>query len=197
MAKPLAEGSSTTIRFGYTLLELMITLAVMAGMVAVVWPSLIKPLTQSELKQAAWTVRDALDDRAAWRAIRATLPSACCEMTRKKSSRATSNRSCYTSKIANRQPLQAPVRFEHPNTIEHNKLDAPNSSSLRRWEIPADVRIEDWRWTSQPAEQSDDEYSSSNFDRSTSPRSPENRRIDRGTARIRIVNKIFRDWTMP
>ncbi len=176
MAKPLAEGSSTNIRFGYTLLELMITLAVMAGMVAVAWPSLIKPLTQSELKQAAWTVRDALDESRRM-ASNSGSPIFCLLRNDSQEIIAGSFEQILQYLEDSQSTTSSSSQFASNNRTPSNTTSSVRQtpSTLRRWEIPADIRIEDWMWTSEPAEQSDDEFSSSNFDRSTSSRFPKSR----------------------
>lgn len=46
----------------FTLLELVIVLLVMVGMLAVVWPSLQRPLQRTSLDEAAQMVRDAIDE---------------------------------------------------------------------------------------------------------------------------------------
>jgi len=46
----------------FTLLELIIVLAVMVGLLAVVWPNLQKPLQRTSLDEAAQLVRDAIDE---------------------------------------------------------------------------------------------------------------------------------------
>lgn len=55
---------------GFTLLELVIVLAVMVGMLAVVWPNLQRPLQRTSLDEAAQMVRDAVDESRYQSALR-------------------------------------------------------------------------------------------------------------------------------
>ncbi len=57
-------------RRGFTLLELVIVLAVMVGMLAVVWPNLQRPLQRTSLDEAAQMVRDAIDESRYQSALR-------------------------------------------------------------------------------------------------------------------------------
>jgi prepilin-type N-terminal cleavage/methylation domain-containing protein len=47
---------------GFTLLELLIVLALMAGIMALAWPNLRKPLGQTPLKQSAAAIRELIDE---------------------------------------------------------------------------------------------------------------------------------------
>lgn len=47
---------------GFSLLEMMIVLAIMAGMVAMAWPNLQRSLQKASLEEAAASVRSVLDD---------------------------------------------------------------------------------------------------------------------------------------
>jgi type II secretory pathway pseudopilin PulG len=49
-------------RGAFSLLELIIVLMIMVGMLAVVWPNLSKPLEKSTLREAAQSLRDAIDE---------------------------------------------------------------------------------------------------------------------------------------
>jgi hypothetical protein len=150
---------------------------VMAGMVAVAWPSLIKPLTQSELKQAAWTVRDALDE-ARRMASNSGDPTFC--LLRNDSQEIIAGN--FEQILQYLEDSQSTTSSSGQFAPTKRTLSSPTSSmspassTLRRWEIPADVRIEHWMWTSQPAEEPDEESSFPNLDRLTSPRSLENRK---------------------
>jgi len=56
--------SSTTnsVRSGVTLLELMIVLVILAGALAIAWPSLQRPLNRVRLDEASQTIREAIDE---------------------------------------------------------------------------------------------------------------------------------------
>lgn len=47
---------------GFTLLELMIVLAVMVGLLAIAWPNMRRPLNRTTLNEAAQVLREAIDD---------------------------------------------------------------------------------------------------------------------------------------
>jgi len=47
---------------GFSLLELMIVLALMVGLLAIAWPSMQRPLRRTTLNEAAQVLREAIDD---------------------------------------------------------------------------------------------------------------------------------------
>ena len=49
-------------RAGFTLLELMLVLVIVAGVMAVAWPALSRTFASSDLREAAQTIREALND---------------------------------------------------------------------------------------------------------------------------------------
>ena len=57
----------------FTLLELIIVLAVMVGLLAVVWPNLQRPLQRTSLDEAAQIVRDAIEESRYQAALQGTL----------------------------------------------------------------------------------------------------------------------------
>jgi len=57
---PFRTGSEVAERFAFSLLELLIVLAVMVGIVAVAFPRLTRPLAESEVQRAASGLRDTI-----------------------------------------------------------------------------------------------------------------------------------------
>ena len=47
---------------GFTLLELMIVLALMVGLLAIAWPNMQRPMNRTTLNEAAQVLREAIDD---------------------------------------------------------------------------------------------------------------------------------------
>lgn len=54
--------TTNTVRSGVTLLELMIVLVILAGALAIAWPSLQRPLNRVRLDEASQTIREAIDE---------------------------------------------------------------------------------------------------------------------------------------
>jgi prepilin-type N-terminal cleavage/methylation domain-containing protein len=54
--------TSNAVRSGVTLLELMIVLVILAGALAIAWPSLQRPLNRVRLDEASQTIREAIDE---------------------------------------------------------------------------------------------------------------------------------------
>ncbi len=54
--------TSNAVQSGVTLLELMIVLIILAGALAIAWPSLQRPLNRVRLDEASQTIREAIDE---------------------------------------------------------------------------------------------------------------------------------------
>jgi prepilin-type N-terminal cleavage/methylation domain-containing protein len=56
------SATTNSVRRGVTLLELMIVLVILAGALAIAWPSLQRPLNRVRLDEASQTIREAIDE---------------------------------------------------------------------------------------------------------------------------------------
>jgi prepilin-type N-terminal cleavage/methylation domain-containing protein len=137
---------------GFTLLELLIVLALMAGIMALAWPNLRKPLGQTPLKQAAAAVRELIDECR----YQATLRGELTLLRLQRSSpelqlgswetlleeRLTEPGTSTTESSLNREAASS----SSPESSSNNQT-APNPILKRQWLLPEPIVIEQVLWT--------------------------------------------------
>ncbi len=55
-------AKARTLRKGFSLLEMMIVVVLLAGILAIAWPSIARPMRKAELSQATQKLREAIED---------------------------------------------------------------------------------------------------------------------------------------
>ncbi len=150
-------------RPGFSLLELIIVLALMIGLLAVAWPNLQRPLRRNSISEAAQVLRGAIDD-CRYQAI--TTGSPVFMQLRQGDSFARSGSfdsfMNFDSELGG-AALGGPTNSE--NSAAATQLGDLQSQSklpaLRTWNLPPTVIIRSVSWTlDSPSEEDDEEFES-------------------------------------
>lgn len=132
---------------GFSLLELLIVLAVIAGLMALAWPNLRKPLNDSPLSQAAASLRELFDECRYQAILRSELT-----MLRVENQSSTVVMGSWEALLANQLELPSPsTTAETPP-----QSDATTSNALMgkrrppfqfQFALPADIVVEQVLWS--------------------------------------------------
>lgn len=148
---------------GFSLLELLIVLAVIAGLVAIAWPNLRKPLNDTPLSQAASNLRELFDECRYQAVLRGELT-----MLRLQQQSSAVVIGSWEALLANQLELPPPVpeAATDTNAAEKNLLLSPRRPPFQfQFTLPPDIVVEQVVWSaaapesSEPASPDDSEFS--------------------------------------
>jgi len=132
---------------GFSLLELLIVLAVIAGLMALAWPNLRKPLNDSPLSQAAASLRELFDECRYQAILRSELT-----MLRVENQSSTVVMGSWEALLANQLEIPSPSS----TTDTPLEAEAENTNALMgkrrppfqfRFALPADIVVEQVVWS--------------------------------------------------
>lgn len=152
-ARTEARRFSTT---GFSLLELLIVLAVIAGLMAIAWPNLRKPLGDTPLSQAGASLRELFDECRYQAVLRADLT-----MIRLERQSSTVVMGSWEALLANQLELptssaEPPSDTSEPNT--NALLKKPRPPYQYQFALPPDIVIDEVIWSvSLPSANLDDD----------------------------------------
>lgn len=141
-ARTEARRFSTT---GFSLLELLIVLAVIAGLMAIAWPNLRKPLGDTPLSQAAASLRELFDECRYQAVLRAELT-----MLRLEKQSSTIVMGSWETLLANQLDLPTPTTETASDSADTNSnvlLKKPRPPFQYRFALPPDIVIEEVVWS--------------------------------------------------
>ncbi len=146
---------------GFSLLELIIVLMVMISLLAIVWPSLQRPLGRTSLSEAAQTLRSAIDD-SRYLAITTGTPMFVGLRQGDGVLRAGSFDSFVNTESDLTASLSSSLQPSNVKQPNDGSVQAATQSALRTWKLPESVVVSDVRWTLEPpADEFGDEVSQS------------------------------------
>jgi len=132
-------------RTGFSLLELLMVLAVIAGLVALAWPNLRKPLSDTPLSQAAANLRELIDECRYQAVLRGELT-----MLRLEKESSAIDMGSWESLLAEQLQLSTPVENASAETDQPNRVSFRAKQRLPfkyRFALPPDIVVDQILWS--------------------------------------------------
>lgn len=178
-------ASSGSSRKGFSLLEMMIVVVLLAGILAIAWPSIARPMRKAELSEATQKLREAIED-GRYQAMMTGAPvflhiqqgenelrsggidsliAGELAPTRRDDSAATIPQSSTNISPLKRSPLEAPVGSDENNSV--------SGVTPRTWKLPSNIVVFSVAWLDELAgDYADDALSASSDEEDTATANP-------------------------